>query len=936
MTTNITTSPCPICNGDQFDTGPGGRLSFYGHLPFCLQCQSLERHRAFRKIWDIIRQYWSVSSSHVLQFSHDLVVDRRWFGKHELSIYGQQNSIDIQQIQRNDQTYDIVICNHVLEHVPNPLLALQELVRITKDDGFLQISVPDPYRREVTDDWGYAKQEDHGHYRIFGRDVYQLFQQALPDHYILTIVDSDPVTDSEDVVFLISRSYTIRSLFPFLSAKDFQKLDQDFIAPDLQQLALPLKKKVNSLNHVEVKLFFWPDYTVANPYQKLLYSKLWSPISATAADIGVALAYLQKNLSTCVIFHQHWTGAILYGCKNESEADQATNVYLSKLKTFKDMGGHIIWTVHNTLNHEGLFASHELRLIETLIELSDYIQIHSEHTLTQTNQHYVLNPEKIMQGPHGSYIDYYPNETTRNTARCQLGIDQKAIVFLFLGQIRAYKGLENLLTAFEQLNTQVSSAKLIIAGDAAGISLKEQQLIDRLQAHIIYHPRHIEDHSLQNYLNAADVSVLPYHHVLNSGSALLSLSFGCPFIAPNFDSLKELLPSDLQNLLYAPNTSHALLQKMLEFCSLDKVTVSRMRDSAIQHAKTQTWNAAGKNISFAIAAMRNTHQDSQHNLHEDGSLWSEPKRSHLSKTATVLVHYGNLDDTTSCIYDLLSQTISTDIFVVSNDENLSAFLYLKNLFPTITVIQSAANNGYAAGNNIALQEIRRRQYTYIWLVNPDIVMTPDTLNSFQSCAIKHPEYAGIGPVIYFSDRPDTIWFGGGEVKSDDGLEAYHTYHEQHRSILPQHIWETTYITGACLFFRAEMLNTVGLLPEEFFLYFEETQWCISAGHLGYKFAVDPTIKIWHHKRSQKNNVPTNTYLYYYTRNLILMSNRINPSDLDKTLRKLEILTSKWIALFDINDTDSISLAKMHIEKGIRDGLAGVMGKQGLALKRECD
>jgi predicted SAM-dependent methyltransferase len=106
-----------------------------------------------------------------LQISEDKAINPGWFASLELSVYGGSNSIDIQNIDRLDQSYDIVICNHVLEHVKNDMEALQNLMRIASQHGFLQLSVPDPVRRSQTADWGYPNWTQHGHYRLYGKDV---------------------------------------------------------------------------------------------------------------------------------------------------------------------------------------------------------------------------------------------------------------------------------------------------------------------------------------------------------------------------------------------------------------------------------------------------------------------------------------------------------------------------------------------------------------------------------------------------------------------------------------------------------------------------------------------------------------------------------------------------------------------------------------------
>ena len=132
---------CPICGGTIFGPGPKGRASPNGAMPRCAGCQSLERHRIFRIMFDKLGPE-GFSGWKAIQFSPDPTVDPQWFASHDLSVYGEPGGLDIQAIDRPDMAYDIVICSHVLEHVGDDRAALHELLRIAKPDGLLYLAFP--------------------------------------------------------------------------------------------------------------------------------------------------------------------------------------------------------------------------------------------------------------------------------------------------------------------------------------------------------------------------------------------------------------------------------------------------------------------------------------------------------------------------------------------------------------------------------------------------------------------------------------------------------------------------------------------------------------------------------------------------------------------------------------------------------------------------
>lgn len=205
---------CNICGGRYFIKGPSGRLAKTGMYPRCTKCLSLERHRIHRKISEQIKSNFDLKNKFsVLQFSSDVSFEKSWFLKFENSIYEGSNHLDIQGIDRSDDTYDLVIINHVLEHVSEDKKALSELLRIIKKDGFIFLSVPDTTFDDITVDWKYPKKELHGHYRSYGKDFYKIIEASCPGAFWLRVLDFDDSTISPDEVYLITKSEeTLRKL----------------------------------------------------------------------------------------------------------------------------------------------------------------------------------------------------------------------------------------------------------------------------------------------------------------------------------------------------------------------------------------------------------------------------------------------------------------------------------------------------------------------------------------------------------------------------------------------------------------------------------------------------------------------------------------------------------------------------------------------------
>ncbi len=196
---------CNVCGGNAFMRGPNDRLSSTRKPPRCVECLSLERHRQLRLAWQRIPAA-ELARLAVLQMSPDVSVDEAWFGCYEVSVFGGSNSLDLEAIDRPDGHYDLVICNHVLEHVENDRQGFRELLRITRPEGFVQITVPTPYTRASTKELGFPDEGAFGHWRAYGRDLVERFQEAAPGVHALEVEAHDPVTDAGGYVYFWSMS----------------------------------------------------------------------------------------------------------------------------------------------------------------------------------------------------------------------------------------------------------------------------------------------------------------------------------------------------------------------------------------------------------------------------------------------------------------------------------------------------------------------------------------------------------------------------------------------------------------------------------------------------------------------------------------------------------------------------------------------------------
>ena len=197
---------CSICGGTTFTSSLAGRIAKNGQPPKCANCGGLERHRIVRKIMDSLPlSYFDGKSA--LQFSNDPSFPCDKLAKSEISIFDGENSLDITNINRPDNSFDWIIANHVLEHVENDKTAIKELIRVVKTDGLIQITIPTPHSQLWTEDWGHATTETYGHYRGYGSDFPVLITEVAPNISGIQVIGWDSVVlDRWEIVYFISQS----------------------------------------------------------------------------------------------------------------------------------------------------------------------------------------------------------------------------------------------------------------------------------------------------------------------------------------------------------------------------------------------------------------------------------------------------------------------------------------------------------------------------------------------------------------------------------------------------------------------------------------------------------------------------------------------------------------------------------------------------------
>jgi glycosyltransferase involved in cell wall biosynthesis len=336
-----------------------------------------------------------------------------------------------------------------------------------------------------------------------------------------------------------------------------------------------------------------PDAGEANPYQRNLVDALEAADTPTTlvdpAQPILFAALRAARANDADLVHLHWLHTFYYG-DNFAETAIKSIAFALEVILLRVLGYSLVWTAHNTIPHDAEWPAYHRLYRRLFVSFgAAAVIVHCPRARDILSESYGLNTRLTMKCqvvPHGNYVNDYANTTTREEARESLSLDDET-VFLFFGNLRPYKGVENLLSAFESLDKP--EAHLLIAGNPSS-ERYGRQLKTRIQncEAVTLFADFIPDDELQTYFNAADAAVFPFRDVLTSGSVVSALSFGCPPIVPNI-GCNEYLVGDDAGIVYDPTSSlEAVLTKA---CTRDLGT---MRDNALDRATSLDWASIGE------------------------------------------------------------------------------------------------------------------------------------------------------------------------------------------------------------------------------------------------------------------------------------------------------------------------------------------------------
>ena len=249
-----------------------------------------------------------------------------------------------------------------------------------------------------------------------------------------------------------------------------------------------------------------------------------------------------------------------------------------------------------------------------------------------------------------------------------------------------------------------------------------------------------------------------------------------------------------------------------------------------------------------------------------------------ARAAIIIINWNGWEDTIACLHSCANLDYPDfDIIVVDNGSTNDSVARIRDAFPDLNLVEAGANLGFAGGNNIGIRIALDAGASYVWLLNNDTVVDTRALSALVDACSSDASAGAAGSKITYYDRPDVLWYAGGEFTAAGPV--------RHRGLDEPDIGqydsleETGFITGCSLLVTARAFARVGLLYDEYFLYWEETEldWRIHAAGLRLLYAPDSVVR--HKVAGSLGETWEARQTEYLVRNMLLFYRRNIPKKL---------------------------------------------------------
>ena len=258
----------------------------------------------------------------------------------------------------------------------------------------------------------------------------------------------------------------------------------------------------------------------------------------------------------------------------------------------------------------------------------------------------------------------------------------------------------------------------------------------------------------------------------------------------------------------------------------------------------------------------------------------------MPHVSIVILNWNQREDTLACLTSLQESTYGNyDVVLVDNGSTDGSQDAITAQFNDVTVLAQTSNLGCAEGRNVGARYALERQADYVLFLDNDTIVKPDFLNHLVVTGESDSTIGALGPEIRYHHERQRIWTAGARVDQRTGYTYPMRHGDTATSAEGGGIYDADFIAGCAILAKRAIFEALGFFDEDYFVYFEDTDWCVRASAAGYRIVVVPESIVWHKESQALGGASSPGKIYYMTRNQLLFVTKRFPKR-----RRLPMLT----------------------------------------------
>lgn len=306
--------------------------------------------------------------------------------------------------------------------------------------------------------------------------------------------------------------------------------------------------------------------------------------------------------------------------------------------------------------------------------------------------------------------------------------------------------------------------------------------------------------------------------------------------------------------------------------------------------------------------------------------------------AIVILTWNQRDLTLECLASLAKMDYPAEklqIIVVDNGSSDDTAAAVRQGFPYAAMLENGDNLGFAEGNNVGIRHALGGPAKFIMLLNNDTIVDRQMLIALLTVMNQDPDVGIVGPKMLYFQPPDLIWCAGNHINWRTG-RSVRLQAEQPDTRSEETPTPVDFITACGILLRRQVIDEIGLLDPRFFIYYEETDWCVRAQRAGWRILYVPAARLWH-KVSAAMGTTSPATDYYMARNSIRFLSK-NSHGLAKLVALVYVTGRNLlvIAAYTLKSHQGKRLSNRTARAfALRDAILGRWGKMGPDVERVC-